>query len=219
MSENPICLKFLCLPLTPDPARNVALRCQKSPFNVAITSLRSARTRPLHSWRRTLPKRRDLSGSEDHGAVLLFHARHGNRNTHRLPHVRCPPCDGSSDERSSPFGAPSDVVYGRARRARPARSRRPALLPPELKVVHFAQADFGRPCDLNPSFVRVARQPLRPVAIWRDSYVTVNSDWRNCPTNETLLSREESPFHRLRPGEPNTARESGKSAFNVRLAN
>ena len=37
-----------------------------------------------------------------------------------------------------------DVVYGRARRARPARSRRPALLPPELKVVHFKQADFGR---------------------------------------------------------------------------
>src|SRR5215469_6447709 len=46
-----------------------------------------------------------------------------------------------------------------ARRARPARSRRPALLPRELKVVHFAQAEFGRP-DLNPIFVRVARKPL-----------------------------------------------------------
>jgi hypothetical protein len=65
---------------------------------------------------------------------------------------------------------PIDVEYGRARRARPPLSRRPAPLPPELKVV--AQADFGRPCDLNPSFVRVARHPdgAAPISVDKPTY-------------------------------------------------
>ena len=58
ISEIPICLEFVCLPLTPDP-RNVALRRHKSPFKICITSLQAARTRPVFSVRSSSRTLRD----------------------------------------------------------------------------------------------------------------------------------------------------------------